>query len=75
MKAKLTLTIDRALIPRAKRYARGRGVSLSALVESALAEMTAAEEHRSFAERWRGCLQLKRRGDDPRFRALLEKYG
>lgn len=73
MKTKLTVTVDRDVLPRAKRYARARGVSLSALIEDALRRMT-AEEEASFSQRWRGSLELAK-GDDERFRALLEKYG
>ena len=72
MKTKLTLTIDADLLPRAKRYARARGVSLSSLVEDALRGM-AAEEATSFVDRWRGRFEAASR-DDERFRALAEKY-
>jgi post-segregation antitoxin (ccd killing protein) len=72
MKTKLTLTVDADLLPRAKRYARARGVSLSSLVEDALRGM-AAEEATSFVERWRGQFKAASR-DDERFRALAEKY-
>ena len=72
MKTKLTLTIDSQLIPRAKRYARARGVSLSSVVEEALRKV-AADESPSFVERWRGRFQPALK-DDPRFRALAEKY-
>lgn len=73
MKTKLTITIDRELLPRAKRYARSQGVSLSGLVESALREITGPDTT-SFTEKWTGQLQLADR-DDERFKALLEKYG
>jgi hypothetical protein len=72
MKVKLTVTIDSALLPRAKRYARARGVSLSAVIEEALREVS-AEESSSFVERWRGRFQPASR-DDERFRALAQKY-
>lgn len=72
MKKKLTITVDAELLPKAKRYARTQGVSLSSLIEDALREM-AAEEAPSFAERWRGQFEPARRDDD-RFRALAEKY-
>ena len=72
MKTKLTLTIDAQLIPRAKRYARAQGVSLSSLVEDALRGM-AAEEATSFVERWQGRFVAASKDDD-RFRALAEKY-
>ncbi|MEQ9398768.1 MAG: DUF6364 family protein [Longimicrobiales bacterium] len=75
MKSKLTVTIDRDLVPRAKRYARERGVSLSSLIESALADMTASEPPASgFVDTWRGAMALADRGDE-RFRGLVEKYG
>jgi post-segregation antitoxin (ccd killing protein) len=74
MKTKLTVTIDEELVPRAKRYARGQGVSLSSLIESALIEMTARGETAPFSERWRGAMVLADR-DDERYRALAEKYG
>ncbi len=73
MKTKLTLTIDAALLPKAKRFARSRGVSLSALVESALRDLADGTPTQSFVERWRGTMVLADRDDD-RFRALTEKY-
>jgi hypothetical protein len=72
MKTKLTLTVDAEILPRAKRYARARGVSLSSLVEDALRGMV-SEESPSFVERWRGKFGAASR-DDERFRALAEKY-
>lgn len=72
MKTKLTVTVDEDLLPRAKRYARARGVSLSSLIEEALRDMASAEEP-SFAQRWRGRFDPANKGDD-RFRALAEKY-
>lgn len=73
MKTKLTLTIDRELLPAAKRFARGKGVSLSSLVEEAIREMIEPEQAR-FVDRWRGAFRLAER-DDERYRALMEKYG
>jgi len=73
MKKKLTLTIDEDLVPRAKRYARAQGVSLSSLVEEALARMTESGDGPSFVDRWRGAMEPARR-DDARYRALAEKY-
>ena len=74
MKTKLTITVDEDLVPRAKRYARRRGVSLSSLIESALREMADDQDVQSFSERWRGSMVLAER-DDERYKALLEKYG
>jgi post-segregation antitoxin (ccd killing protein) len=72
MKTKLTVTVDADVLPRAKRYARSRGVSLSSLIDAALREMA---EHAapSFSERWRGSFEPAER-DDARYRALSEKY-
>jgi post-segregation antitoxin (ccd killing protein) len=72
MKTKLTVTIDAELLPRAKRYARARGVSLSSLIEEALRELAEGEEP-SFVDRWRGRFEPASLEDD-RFRALAEKY-
>lgn len=72
MKAKLTVTIDRDLVPKAKRYAGSRGVSLSQLIERALREMSDSAQP-SFSARWRGKLRPARRRDE-RYRRLAEKY-
>ena len=51
-KTKLTVTIDSEVLPRAKEYARARGVSLSSLVEQSLREALeedALEEGTSWA--------------------------
>lgn len=74
MKSKLTITVDESLIPRAKRYAASRGVSLSSLIEVALREITGDEERPSFSDRWRGSMVPAER-DDERYRALKDKYG
>lgn len=72
MKTKLTVTIDTELLPRAKQYARARGVSLSQLIETALREMS-AEESPSFSQRWRGKFRPANR-DDERYKRLARKY-
>ena len=71
MKKKLTITVDAELLPRAKRYARSRGVSLSSLIEQSLRELT-GEDEPSFASRWRGRFEAAGR-DDPRYDALARK--
>ncbi len=73
MKTKLTLTVDSDLVPRAKAWAAEHGVSLSSVVEDALRERT-GEPGPSVVDRWAGRFELRDRGDDPRFRALVEKY-
>ena len=72
MKTKLTVTIDEHLVPKAKRYARSRGLSLSQLIENALREMGAGEAV-SFSRRWRGKFRVAERADE-RYRALAKKY-
>ena len=72
MKQKLTITVDADLVPKAKRYARSRGVSLSSLIEQALREAAGADSP-SFAARWRGRFKPAER-DDPRYDALAKKY-
>lgn len=75
MKSKLTLTVDETLIPRAKRLARERRVSLSELVESQLAAL--CDEARSststFVNRWSGKFELNS-SDDSRAVRLRAKY-
>lgn len=73
MKTKLTITVDRVLVPRAKRVARERGVSLSSIIEGALRELTAPDDP-TFSERWRGVFEWHE-ADDPRAEALRERYG
>ena len=72
MKTKLTITVDSDVVPAAKRYARGRGVSLSSLIEGSLREMV-KDEGPSFTERWKGQFRAAGR-DDPRYDALARKY-
>ena len=72
MKTKLPLTVDADLLPRAKRQARAKGVSLSSIVEAFLREM-AGDETPSFATRWRGRFQPAE-GEDPRYEVLAKKY-
>ena len=72
MKSKLTITVDSELLPRAKHYARSRGVSLSSLIEASLREI-AVDDTPSFASRWRGRFEAAPR-DDSRYEALSRKY-
>jgi len=74
MKTKLTLTIDGALLPVAKRYAGTKGVSLSQMVEQALRKLTeAATPDRRFSRRWRGALSPAAK-DTVRYRMLAKRY-
>ena len=72
MKRKLTITVDDALLNDAKRFARSRGLSLSALIETSLRD-SLANDAPTFAERWRGKFRAAERGD-PRYEALARKY-
>jgi len=72
MKKKLTITVDADLLPKAKRHARAKGVSLSSLIDGALREMAEGESE-SFVARWRGTFEAAGR-DDPRYEALAKKY-
>lgn len=81
MKSKLTITVDSELIPVAKRYARSKGVSLSAVIEQALREATGetGEAGASFVAKWRGAFQPAHYAnpellEDPRYAALARKY-
>lgn len=71
MKTKLTITVSKDLVPRAKRFARKRGTSLSAVIEEALRAATSKDV--DFVERWRGRFQLRDK-DAQRFRYLKDKY-
>ena len=72
MKTKLTITVDDDVVPRAKRYARSQGTSLSRLIERALrAVSTPAAD--TFASRWRGRFRPARRRHE-RYRRLGKKY-
>ncbi len=72
MKAKLTVSIDKDLIPRVKQYARSQGVSLSHLIETTLRELS-SNPGPSFSQRWGGKFRPADR-DDERYRALVNKY-
>ena len=72
MKQKLTVTVDPEVVAAAKRYARSRGLSLSALIERRLREEVTVGEP-SFASRWRGRFRPADR-DEPRYEALARKY-
>ncbi len=73
MKQKLTVTVESDLIPVAKRYARSKGVSLSALIEQSLREAT-DQDKLPFGTRWRGKFQPAERTGDPLYEALAKKY-
>ena len=72
MKKKLTVTVDAEVLPRAKSYARSRGVSLSSIIEQALREVVGTTTQ-PFSDRWRGQFGAANR-DDLRYEALSKKY-
>lgn len=72
MKAKLTVMVDQALIPTAKRYAKLHGISLSQLIETSLRDAIAASTP-SFSQRWRGKFEPAGEDDD-RYEVLAKKY-
>lgn len=72
MKTKLTLTVEKDLIPRAKRHAHARGDSLSGLVEKAMHDIIQTDGT-SFSDRWRGKFKASRRRS-ARFKALSRRY-
>lgn len=80
MKSRITLTVDPRVTHSAKRAARLRNKSLSALVEDLLREVSMADSgdapdpKQSFSERWAGKLKLEHREGDARFEALAGKY-
>lgn len=71
MKEKLTLTVDRDAIARAKAFAKREKTSLSQLVEQQFNRL----EEESFTKKWRGKFKLpKPDPNDPRLNRLIEKY-
>lgn len=76
MKSRITLTVDPGVTHRAKDVARREGLSLSALVEKMLkeiSEMPSTDPRETFSQRWRGGMQLTDRSDE-RAERLKAKY-
>jgi len=71
MKTRVTVSLERDLVPRAKRHADRLGLSLSALIEQDL--QRAVNSGRRFSEAWRGKLSLADRPDS-RYRQLAAKH-
>ena len=72
MKSKLTLSINREIIGKAKNFVRRRGTSISALVERILAQ-TIDEKKDSFVTRWTGKFELAE-NDEKRYQKLKQRY-
>jgi len=77
MKERVTVTMDRDLIVRAKLLAHHQGTSLSSLVEHSLQASMAPRTRPagSFVERWAGRFTVREGGnEDPRLQALKAKH-
>lgn len=72
MKQKINLTLDGELISRTKRYARKKGISVSALIESLLDGAVSKEDSR-FSQKWQGKFKLADK-DSVRMHKLKERY-
>ena len=73
--SKLTLSVDDAVVQRAKRYARTRGVSVSELVESYLDSVSKRTETQTdppILRSLRGTLKKGSTSDHKRY--LVQKY-
>jgi hypothetical protein len=77
MKNRLTLTIDPVIARKAKRAAKNKNKSLSALVEGLLSGVVGDDSESKpsipFSRRWHGKLSLDRKADS-RFDHLAKKY-
>ncbi|MBV6643573.1 MAG: hypothetical protein KI791_22830 [Cyclobacteriaceae bacterium] len=80
MDTKLTLNLDKAVIDKAKAYAKSQKVSLSRLIESYLASITSKETKESeitpLVESLRGVIKLDKDFDikESYTDYLMEKY-
>ena len=81
MKGRLSLTIEPRIVHRAKRVARERNTSLSAMVEDLLREAVAGrdegngeEASPAFSRRWAGKVKLAPK-KGVRYERLAGKYG
>jgi len=73
--ARLTLTVDPAVVSRAKRYAKQNGVSLSAMVEAYLASVSAPARAQELPPILRSLRGILKKGDPEDYRKhLAEKY-
>lgn len=75
MKAKLTLSVEPEAVARAKRLARKRGMSVSALFEQWSSSMAESEGRPSLGARLRGRWKVGAEAKgDPRLDYLFEKH-
>ena len=78
MKDRVTLTVDPAIVKRAKTIAHARRTSVSALVEDLLrqAPVSSLRHEVSFVERWAGAFRVKESTKpDARLERLKRRYG
>ena len=76
MKTKLTLTVDREVVVKAKRLAKKRGVSVSALFEQWSSRVAASSTRPLLGARLRGRWKTATgSANDPRLDYILEKHG
>ncbi|MCH8512946.1 MAG: DUF6364 family protein [Kiritimatiellae bacterium] len=76
MKTRITLTVDPGVSHRAKDVARREGLSLSALVEKMLKDVSgdpSTPSRETFSQRWRGRMELTDISDE-RTARLKDKY-
>jgi Family of unknown function (DUF6364) len=78
MKSRVTITLDPAVIRRAKTVARARQTNLSALIEDLLKrtadQSTMETKQVSFSDKWRGKFKLKDTKNDPLLEAMKTRY-
>jgi hypothetical protein len=71
------VTLEPAVVKRAKAVARARDTNLSAMIEELLLHATTGgQKAPGFVARWAGKLELRDHdADDARYNALAKKYG
>ena len=73
MKSKLTITVDKEVVTKAKSRAKMSGKSLSAVIEDLLRSEQAKHEP-TFAERWAGKF-VPAKKKTARYKYLAKRYG
>jgi Family of unknown function (DUF6364) len=77
MKTRVTITLDPAVLRRAKIVARSRRTNVSALIEELLRRTAdhATMRHTNFTQKWAGTLSLRETGHDDLLEAMKDRYG
>jgi len=74
--SKLTLSVDKSVVARAKRYAKQQGVSVSAMVEAYLVSVSEPPETKDLPPIVRSLRGTLKQGDlDAYNKHLIKKYG